>query len=111
MVVHGTEFGMPAPREAWRAGARDVELADAMARRLRGDHDHVVALRRRDAAEVDVQSVREQHGRARLEIRGDVGVPDLLLQVIWNEEGDDLRALDRLGDRADLEPCLLCGDA
>ena len=31
--------------------------------------------------------------------------------MVGNEEGDDLRALDRLGDRADLEPGLLGGGA
>jgi len=29
--------------------------------------------------------------------------------VVGNEEGDDLRALDRFRDRADLQPGLLCG--
>ena len=93
--------------EARRACARDVELAHAMARRLRRDHDHVVVLGRRDAAEVDVQAVREEHRRARLEVRRDVGVPHLLLHVVGDEDRDDLRAAYGVGDRRDLEARLL----
>src|SRR5207253_171262 len=70
--------------EARRAGARDVQLPDAMTRRLRRDHDHVVPLGHRDAPEVDVEPVCEEDGRAGLEVRQHVVVPDLLLEVIGN---------------------------
>ena len=40
-----------------------------MARPLRRDHDHVVPLGRHDAAVVDVEAVREEQRRARLEVR------------------------------------------
>ena len=78
-----------------------------MARRLRRDHDHVVALRRLDPAEVDVQPVREKHRGAGLEVRRDIRVPDLLLHVVGDEHRDELRAAHGLGDRADLEACIL----
>src|SRR5947199_381533 len=46
ILVHGDE--------ARRAGAGAIELADAVAGRLRRDHDHVVPGGRDDPAEVDV---------------------------------------------------------
>ena len=97
--------------EARRACAGDEELAHAMARRLRRDHDHVVALGRRDPAEVDVEPVREEHRRARLEVRRDVRLPHALLHVVGHEHRDDLRAADGVGDRRDLGARLLGGGA
>src|SRR5207253_5930265 len=52
ILVHGDE--------PWCPGARLIELADTVARRLRRDHHDVVAGGRNDAAEVDVQAMREQ---------------------------------------------------
>ena len=73
-----------------------------MTGRLRRDHDHVVILGRRDPAEVDVEPVREEHGRTRGEVRRDLRVPHALLHVVGDEHRDDLRAADRIGDRRDL---------
>ena len=53
-----------------------------MARALRRDHDHVVARRRVDAAVVDVEAVREEHGGARREVRLDVLLEDLRLHLV-----------------------------
>ena len=94
---------MPAPESE--------ELAHAMAGRLRRDHDHVVILGRRDPAEVDVEPVREEHRRARGEVRRDVCIPHALLHVVRHEHRDDLRAADRVGDRRDLGARLLGGGA
>src|SRR6266536_881458 len=97
--------------EARGAGTGDVELAHAMAGSLRGDHDHVVAVRRDDPPEVDVQAVREEHRCARLEARRDLGLPYALLDMVRNEHGDDLRPADGVGDRRDLDPRFLGGCA
>ena len=95
--------------EARRAGARHVELADAMPRRLRRDHDHVVVGGRRDPAEVDVEPVREEHGGPRREVRRDLRLPYALLDVIRHEQRHDLRAGDGVRDRRRLETGLLHG--
>src|SRR5579862_666692 len=87
----------------------DVQLAHAMTGRLRRDHDHVVPLRRSDAAEVDVQPVREQHGRAVVEVRRHLLVPHLLLHVVGEEQRHDLRTANRVRNGANLEAGVLGG--
>ncbi len=79
-----------------------------MAGRLRRDHDHVVILGRRDPAEVDVEPVGEEHGRARGEVRRDVRIPHALLDMVGHEHGDDLRTADRVRDRRDLGARFFC---
>ena len=71
-----------------------------MAGALRRDHDHVVALGRRDAAVVDVEAVREEERRAGLEVRRDLVSNRARLRAVGDEERDELRALHRLGDGA-----------
>ena len=78
-----------------------------MARRLRRDHDHVVSLRRRDAAEMDVEPVREQHRGARLEIRRHLLVPHLLLHVVGEKQRHHLCAAHSVGDGTHLEARVL----
>ena len=55
-----------------RAAAFDVELADAVARRLRRDHRDVDVRRRRDRAEADVEAVREHQHLAGGQVRRDL---------------------------------------
>ena len=94
-----------------RAVALLVQAADDVARALRRDHDHVVALGRRDAAVVDVEAVREEQRGARLEVRRDLLAVERRLRAVGNEQRDELRAADRLGRRADRQTRLLGGGA
>ena len=80
------------------SGARLVELTDAVSRRLRRDHDDVVAGGRDDAAEVDIQAVGEQQRSVRREVRLDLRLVDALLHVIGHEDCNDLGPLRRLAD-------------
>ena len=65
--------------EAGRPGARDVELAHASARRLRRDHDHVVAVGRRDPPKWMLRPCANSARGARLQVRRDLRAPHLLL--------------------------------
>ena len=78
-----------------------------MARPLRRDHDHVVPGGGGDALVEDVEAVREEDGRVGLEVRLDELGEDRRLHLVGEEERDELRAADGVGDRAHLEPCLL----
>ena len=60
--------------------AFDVQLADAVARRLRRDHRHVDVLARHDRAEADVEAVREHQHLARRQVRLDVVLVQLRLR-------------------------------
>src|SRR5438105_257062 len=99
VLVHGDE--------SRGAGAGLVELAHTVAGRLRRDHHDVVPRGGDDAAEVDVEAVREEERSAWLEIRLDLGLVDALLHVVGEQDGDDLRAACRLADVGDGEPGLL----
>ena len=48
--------------------------------------------------------MREHERGAVGEVRGHVLLVDARLHLVGEEEGDELRVLDRLGDRADREP-------
>ena len=93
--------------ERRRAVALLVEPANDVAGALRRDHHDVVALRRRDAAVVDVEAVREQERRARLEIRPDLLGVELRLHLVGDEDRDELRAADRIRDVAHRQAALL----
>jgi hypothetical protein len=85
-----------------RPGALDEQLADAVARRLRGDHRDVEIGARRDRAEADVEAVREHQHVARLQVRLDLLTVDLPLHVIGDENHHDVgprRDLAHLADR------------
>src|SRR6266542_4088886 len=75
--------------EAGGAGTGLVQLAHAMTRRLRRDHDDVVLRSRDDAAEVDVQPVREQERCVGLQIRLDLVAVHPRLHMVRHEDGDD----------------------
>ena len=82
------------------SGARFVELTHAVSGSLRRDHHDVVAGGRDDAAEVDVQAVREQQRSVRREVRLDLRLVDAFLHVIGHEDRHDLGSLRRLADGA-----------
>ena len=84
-----------------RAEALGEEPPDDVARALRRDHEDVVAGRRRDPAVMDVEPVREHERRSVREVRRHLLFVDARLHLVGKEERDELRALDRLGDRAD----------
>ena len=84
-----------------------VETPNDVAGALRRDHDHVVAGRRRDAAVVDVEAVREEERRARREVGRDLVFVERGLRAVGNEDRDELRILHRVGDRGDVETCIL----
>ena len=74
---------------------------------LGGDHDDVVAGGRLDVPEVDVEAMREKQRRAILEIRLDLVLVQLGLNLIGGENRHDVRPGDGLGDRLDSQPDLL----
>ena len=90
-----------------RAVPLRVQAADDVARAFRRDHDHVVAGRRRDAAVVDVEAVREEERGAWLEVGCDLLLVQRRLRAVGNEERDELSTLDRVGDGSDGQPRLL----
>ena len=83
--------------ERRRAVALLVEAPDDVARALRRDHDHVVAVGRLDAPVVDVEAVREEQRRARREVRRDLVAVERRLRAVGHEERDELRVAHRLG--------------
>src|SRR4051794_8074676 len=89
--------------EGRRAVALGEEPADDVPRALRRDHDHVMPGGRGDPLVEDVEAVGEEHGCARREIRLDVLVEHLRLHLVGQQDRDELRAGDRVGDRADGE--------
>ena len=80
-----------------------------MAGAFRRDHDHVVAGGRRNAAVVDVEAVGEEKRGACCEVGRDLVLVERRLRAVGNEEGDELSALDRVGDGGDGESRLLGG--
>ena len=90
-----------------RAVALGVEAAHDVPGPLRRDHDHVVPFRRRDAAVVDVEAVREEQRRARLEVRRHLVLVERGLRTVGNEERHELRAAHGVGDGADRQARLL----
>ena len=91
------------------AVALGVETPDDVAGTLRRDHDHVVSFGRRDAPVVDVEPVCEEERRARLEIRRDLLLVELRLRAVGHEEGDELCAAHRVGERRHRQAGLLGG--
>ena len=89
--------------------ARLEEPAHEVPRPLGRDHDHVVPRPGVDLPEVDVEAVGEEQRRARLEIRRDLALVDALLHVVGEEDGDELGAAHRLGERLDRQAGLLGG--
>ena len=85
------------------AAALGVGAAHEVAGALRGDHDHVDALGRGDAAEADVEAVGEGERVARLQAGGDVLVVDRLLLGVGGEDHHDVGGRGGLGDRQHLE--------
>ena len=71
---------------------------------LRRDHDHVVALRGRDLAEVDGEPVREEDRGTRLQVGLDLRLEDAFLDVVGQQDGDELCATDGIGDLANRQP-------
>ena len=74
---------------------------------LRRDHDDVDALGEVDPPVVNREAVGEEHGRAGLEVRGDLVAEERGLRPVGHEHRDDLRALHRVRDVADGEAGLL----
>jgi len=72
--------------------------------RLRRDHHDVVAGGGDDAAEMDVQAVREEQRGVGLEVRLDLLLVDALLHVVRHEDRDDLRSARRVADGAHARP-------
>ena len=85
------------------AATLGVGAAHEVAGALGGDHDHVDALGRGDAAVADVEAVGEGEGVARRQVGGDVLVVDRLLLGVGGEEHDDVGGGRGLGDRQHLE--------
>ena len=83
-----------------RAVALFVEAAHDVARPLRRDHDHVVARWGLDAPVVHVEAVREEDRGAVGQVRRDLGLVQLRLRAVGDEERDELCAPHRVGDRA-----------
>ncbi len=89
-----------------------IGRADQVTRALGGDHEHVHIRRGDDLAEMDIEAVGEHEGLAALEVRLDVGLVDVGLQVILGQDLDDVRLGRDLPGVRDLEairPGLLDG--
>ena len=89
--------------EAGRALALAEDLAHPMARRLGRDQAHVHVGRRLDAAEADVEAVREHQRVARPEVRLDLLAIQLRLRGVGDQDHHDVRFRGRLGRRAHVE--------
>ena len=77
-----------------------------MARSLRSDHDDVDEFRRFDAAEVDVEAVRESKDVALFQVRLDGFFIELGLFLIVDEDHDDVGLLGSFGSRVDFHALL-----
>ena len=76
--------------EHGNALARLIFAADGVAGSLRGDHDDVDVLGRLDAAEVDVEAVREREGLAFGQIRLDALFIEFRLLLVVDEDHDEI---------------------
>ena len=75
-----------------------------MTRALRRDHADIHTLRRRDGAEVDVEAVREHQGLAWRQVRGNLGLVERLLDVIWHQNHDHVRLLHGIRNGGHTQP-------
>jgi hypothetical protein len=80
-----------------------VRATDEVTRTLGGDHDHVDAFRRLDAAEADVEAVRERERLAGRHVRCDVRLVHLLLLGVGQEDHDDVGLRGGLRHRDDAQ--------
>ena len=80
-----------------------VLAADQVAGALGGDHADVDAGRRQDLLEVDREAVGEEQQVAGGDPVGDLGLPDLGLFLVGQEDHHDVAAAGRFGDVEDLE--------
>src|SRR5207247_891124 len=79
------------------------DFADTMAGSLGSDHAYIDILRRGDEPEVDIEAVREHQRLARGEIRLDVFLIKLALDMIRDQHHDDLGGLGGIRHREDFE--------
>ena len=89
--------------QAGNAAALLVLAADQVAGALRGDEADVDAGRRLDLVEVDREAVGEHEQVAGRDPVGDVGLPDLGLLLVREQDHHDVAAAGGVGDVEDLE--------
>ena len=70
---------------------------------LRCNHENVNASWRNDLLEVDIETMREGESTAWLEVRTNLFLVDVRLLLIRDQNHRDVRLLNRLGDRQNLE--------
>ena len=95
VLVHGKEGGNADPFLE--------QLAQAVTGTLRRDHRHVDTSRRRDGAEVDVESVGKHQRLAGGQIRSDLLLVQTLLDVIRNQHHDHIGFSHRVGHGGDAQ--------
>ena len=89
------------------ATASGVLTTNDVARALRGNHEHRVILRRLDVAVVDVETVGEGQGSARLQIRLNVLLVDGCLVLVRQKNHHNVSLGNGLANRLDLKALLL----
>ena len=89
------------------ATASGVLTTNDVARALRGNHEHRVILRRLDVAVVNVETVGEGQGSARLQIRLNVLLVDGCLVLVRQKNHHNVSLGNGLANRLDLKALLL----
>ena len=80
------------------------DLADAMPGSLRSDHRHVDILGRRDEPEVNIEAVGEHQRLAGSQVRLDIFLVDLALNVIRHQHHDDVGCFRGIRNRENFQP-------
>src|SRR6058998_2956623 len=89
--------------QRWNAYAFRVQLAHAMTWGLRRDHGDIHVGRGGDLPEVDVESMREHERLAGRHVRRDLGVVEIALDVIGNQDHDHLGRFGCVGGGHDFQ--------
>ena len=90
-------------KQRGRSGAFDVQLANAVAWRLGGDHRHVEVLARNDGVKTNVEAVREHQRGALVQVRLNLVLVDLRLAGVGRQDHHDVGPFGRVGDAHDFE--------
>ena len=90
-------------QQAGHAGAAREDLSHPVAGGFRSNHGDVDVLRGSDGPIVDVEAVGEHQGLPCTEVRCDLLLVDIGLEVVGDEHHDDVRLLSRLINGADAQ--------
>ena len=89
--------------ERWHAAPGPIDGPQQVAGALGGDHPDVDDAGWVDPSEMDVETMGEHQQVAGPQVRCDLVVVDALLGRVRDEDHDDVRGLDRIGDIGDPE--------